>query len=234
MSFMRTLATLAIGFAAARGVDRYRRMGGMPGVKEAVKKAAEPGGMVDDLGAMAERMGLPGGAQAVRDMARRAGAAAETSLTAAEAGFGNLMKVIAGAAGAASEVMGGMAATVGGPLAGEMSEANARLMIRAMVMAARADGEIDAEEKAKIMAFLGEATDEERQFVEAAMVAPVDLASFAGEVSAEMRERVYATSLLVAGGESAGERAYLDRLAAALGLDAATRARLDKARGASA
>ena len=33
MSFMRTLATVAVGFAAAKGVQKYTQMGGMAGMQ---------------------------------------------------------------------------------------------------------------------------------------------------------------------------------------------------------
>lgn len=232
MSFMKTLATLAIGFAAARGVDKYRRMGGMPGVKDALKKASEPGGAVDDLGQMAEKWGLPVGANAVRDMAKRAGTAAETGLTAAEAGFGNLIKIVAGAAGAAGQAMSGAAEALGGRPGAEMSEAEAKLLIRAMIEAAKADGTIDAEERARIMDLLVDATPEERAFVEAAMAAPADLAGLVAGVSDGMKARVYATARMVMRVDTGAEAAWLDQLAAGLGLDADMRARLDAGGGA--
>ena len=87
MSFVRTLATLAIGFAAARGYTKYKDMGGMPGVKDAMKKAGEPGGVVDQWGEQAEKMGIPGGSKTVREMYDRFGGAAEAT----EAGLGGLI-----------------------------------------------------------------------------------------------------------------------------------------------
>ena len=233
MSFIKTLATLAIGFAAARGVDRYHKMGGMPGVKDALKKASEPGGAVDDLGRAAERWGLPGGADAVRDMARRAGTAAETGLTAAEAGFGNLMRILAGAAGSAGQAMSGAAATFGGASGVEMSEANAKLLIRAMIEAAKADGTIDTEERSRIMEFLAGATPEEREFVEAALAAPADLAGLVADVSEGMKAQVYATARMTMRADNPAESAWLDQLAAGLGLDPDVRARLDAGGGAA-
>lgn len=227
MSFMKTLATLAIGFAAARGVDKYRKMGGMPGVKDALKKASEPGGAVDDLGQMAEKWGLPGGADAVRDMAKRAGTATDTALTAAEAGFGNLMRIVAGAAGSVGQVVSGTTEALGGRPGAEMSEAQAKLLIRAMIEAAKADGAIDAEERAKIMDFLTDATAEEQSFVEAAMAAPADLAGLVADVSDGMKAQVYATARMAMRADTEAESAWLDQLAAGLGLDPDLRARLD-------
>ncbi|HSG55610.1 MAG TPA: hypothetical protein VLA45_09145, partial [Paracoccaceae bacterium] len=59
MSFVKTLATLAVGFAAAKGMQKVKEMGGTAGVKEALRNAGQPGGMADDIGAMAQKMGLP-------------------------------------------------------------------------------------------------------------------------------------------------------------------------------
>ncbi|WP_347310406.1 tellurite resistance TerB family protein [Defluviimonas sp. SAOS-178_SWC] len=228
MSFVKTLATLAIGFAAARGYDKYRDAGGMTGVKEAMKKAGEPGGAVDQWGQQAEKMGLPGGAKTVREMYERFGGASE----AAEAGLGGLIASMTGAATAGGKMMGDMMEAISGASpASAMNEENAKLMIRAMIMAAKADGEIDAEERAKILDHLNDASDEEIAFVQAALDEPGDLAALATDAGTAMREQVYATSLMAIRVDTPAEEAYLAQLAAALGLDAATRARLHKAMG---
>lgn len=228
MSFVKTLATLAIGFAAARGYDKYKDAGGMPGMKEAMKKAGEPGGAVDQWGQQAEKMGLPGGAKTVREMYERFGGASE----AAEAGLGGLIASMTGAATAGGKMMGDMMEAISGASpASAMNEANAKLMIRAMIMAAKADGEIDADERAKIMDHLSDASDEEIAFVEAALDAPADVSSLANDAGAAMREQVYSTSLMAIRVDTPAEQAYLDQLATALNLDAATRARLHAAMG---
>lgn len=231
MSFVKTLATLAIGFAAARGYTKYREMGGMPGVKDAMRKAGEKGGLVDQWGEQAEKMGLPGGAKTMRAMYDRFGGAAEAT----EAGLGSLVASMTGAAAAGGRMMGGMMETISGATpASAMNEANAKLMIRAMIMAAKADGEIDAEERAKIMDHLTDASDEEIAFVEAALDASVDVGSLAQETGAAMREQIYATSLMAITLDTPAEQAYLDQLATALGLSAEARAKVHAAMGKSA
>ncbi len=228
MSFVKTLATLAIGFAAARGYDKYKEAGGMPGVKEAIKKAGEPGGAVDQWGQQAEKMGLPGGAKTVREMYERFGGASE----AAEAGLGGLIASMTGAATAGGKMMGDMMSAISGASpTSAMNEENAKLMIRAMIMAAKADGEIDADERTKILDHLTDASDEEIAFVEAALDAPSDLAGLAADAGTAMREQVYSSSLMAIRVDSPAEQAYLDQLATALGLDAATRAKLHAAMG---
>ena len=68
MSFVKTLATLAAGFAAAKGYEKFRQMGGMSGLEKQLRDSAAPGGMADQVGDMAEKMGVPGGKKAVTDM----------------------------------------------------------------------------------------------------------------------------------------------------------------------
>lgn len=228
MSFVRTLATLAIGFAAARGYTKYKDMGGMPGVKDAMKKAGEPGGVVDQWGEQAEKMGIPGGSKTVREMYDRFGGAAEAT----EAGLGGLIASMTSAAAAGGKVVGDMMEAVSGATpASAINEANAKLMIRAMIMAAKSDGEIDAEERAKIMDHLSDASDEEIAFVEAALDAPLDVSALAQETGAAMREQIYSTSLMAITVDTPAEQAYLAQLGTALGLTAEVRAKLHAAMG---
>ena len=228
MSFVKTLATLAVGFAAARGVDKYRKTGGVDGVKEAFKKAGEPGGAVEQWGAQAEKLGLPGGAKTVRQVYEQFGGASE----AAEAGLGGLISSMTSAATTGGKMMGDMMeAMTGASPASPIAEENAKLMIRAMIQAAKADGEIDAEERKKILDHLTDASDEEIAFVEAELSAPLDPAALAASTDAAMREQIYSTSLMAIRVDTQAERTYLDQLAAALGLDEPTRERLHASMG---
>ncbi len=228
MSFVKTLATLAMGFAAAKGFDKYRKMGGMEGVQDALRKSGEPGGIGDQLGQMAEKMGLPGGSEAVRDMMGKFGGAAANASEAGQAGLGNLISAMTTATAAGSKGMADMmGAMTGGTPANAMMEENARLMIRAMIQAAKADGEIDADERKKIMDHLTDASDEEIAFVEAELDAPVDVTALASATGDTMKAQVYASARMAIQVDTPQENAYLNQLATALGLDAATRARLD-------
>ena len=228
MSFVKTLATLAVGFAAAKGFDKYRKMGGMEGVQDALRKSGEPGGIGDQLGQMAEKMGLPGGADAVREMMGRFGGAAANASEAGQAGLGNLIAAMTTTAAAGSKTMADMmGAMTGGTPVNAMMEENARLMIRAMIQAAKADGEIDADERRKIMDHLSDASDEEIAFVEAELDAPVNVQGLAAATGDTMKAQVYAAARMAIRVDTPQENAYLNQLATALGLDAATRARLD-------
>ena len=99
--------------------------------------------------------------------------------------------------------------------------AQAMILIEAMVNAAKADGAIDDEERARLMAELDKAgaTPEERSWLEAEMAKPSDVESLLAKVkSPDLAAQVYAASVLVTGNDEPGERAYLGLLAARLGL----------------
>jgi uncharacterized membrane protein YebE (DUF533 family) len=228
MSFVKTLATLAIGFAAAKGFDKYKKIGGMDGVQDALRKSGEPGGIGDQLGQMAEKMGVPGGADAVRDMMGKFGTQAAQATEAGQAGLGTLISAMTATAAAGSKTMADMmGAVTGGTPANAAMEESARLMIRAMIQAAKADGTIDADERKKIMDHLTDASDEEIAFVEAELDAPLDVTGLATAAGETMKSQVYAAARMAIQVDTPEENAYLNQLATALGLDAETRARLD-------
>lgn len=106
----------------------------------------------------------------------------------------------------------------------DAQQATARLMVRAMIEAAKADGEIDADERARILGKLAEtgADDAQRAFVTAEMEKPLDLDALVRDVpNREVAVQVYAASLLAITVDTPTEQDYLRRLAEALGLDAA-------------
>lgn len=223
MSFMKTLATLAIGIAATRGYQKFRQAGGLKGMEDALRNAGAPGGMADQAAEIAKKMGVPVDSQAVKDMVTKMSAGAAQATAAGEAGLGNLMGALSGTAAAGSDmVRNAMGTLTGGKLDGA-SEDNARLMIKAMIMAAKADGAIDDDERVRIMEHLKDSTPEELAFVKAEMDAPLDITAFAAEVGASSRQQVYATSLLAVSVDTDVEKAYLRQLATALGLSDAER-----------
>jgi uncharacterized membrane protein YebE (DUF533 family) len=110
-----------------------------------------------------------------------------------------------------------------------------RLMLRAMISAAKADGQIDQAEMEKIIgkASADGVTEEEKAFVMAELRAPVDLAALAAEVrSPAQAAEVYAASLLALDVDTDAERAYLRQLGAALRLDGAAISELHRMTGA--
>jgi len=112
-----------------------------------------------------------------------------------------------------------------------------RLILRAMISAAKADGQIDQAEMEKIVgrASADGVTDEEKAFVMAEMRGPVDVAALAAEVrSPAQAAEVYAASLLAIDIDSEQEKAYLRALATALRLDEAAVSELHRMTGAPA
>ena len=116
-----------------------------------------------------------------------------------------------------------------------MLENRALLMIRAMVDAAKADGEIDAAERGRIVGRLREtgAGSDALDFLMTEMQRPLDVHALVAMVQGrEEAVQVYAASLLAIEVDTEAERAYLARLAQALGLDAGVVAEVHSALGA--
>lgn len=200
MSFVRTLATLAMGFAAAKGFTKYKDMGGMPGVKDALKNNPQAAGMAQQFEAMLGKLGGAGGT-----------------------GAGGLAGMIGSMSAAATAGVTGMLDQLTGTsVATDTAEANARLMIRAMIQAARADGTIDDAERKAIMEHLADATPEERAFVDAELQAPIDALALARETADAARSQVYSAAAMTVRTDGAAEAKFLATLAQGLGLDAAT------------
>ncbi len=96
------------------------------------------------------------------------------------------------------------------------------ILLSAMLQAAKADGQIDEDEKAAIMEHLGDASQEEMAFINQQLNAPVDPQGLANEVPNGMQQQAYAMSLLAIDLDNQNEAKYLDTFAKSLGLDANT------------
>jgi uncharacterized membrane protein YebE (DUF533 family) len=97
----------------------------------------------------------------------------------------------------------------------------ALVMIRAMLTAAKADGQIDAGEQQRILGKLNDsgATEEMRQFIQSELQKPVDVDSIVSEVdSPHMATEVYTASLFAIDVDTPGEQAYMNQLSSRLGL----------------
>lgn len=115
--------------------------------------------------------------------------------------------------------------------------ATAELIVRAMISAAKADGEVSEDEIQRIVGRIGTdgLSEEEKQFMIAELRRPLDLAALVAEVPNEMvAVEVYAASLLAIELDTPAEAAYLRQLAQALRLDGATLSRLHEITGATA
>lgn len=230
MSFMKALASVAVGFAAAKGLEKYKEMGGMAGLQDMMQGSGGGFGM-DQLGKMAEQFGLPGGASGLQDMVGKMGLGGGA---AGAMGLGGLMNAMQGAAKTGSQQTADMMETVlRGTPAGAAMEEQAKLMLRAMIQAAKSDGELDEQEKQTIIGELGDdISDEERAFVQDQLNAPIDVMGLAADSGAPLKTQIYATSLAAIRLDNAREASYLRELSTALGLSAAERDQIHTYMGA--
>ncbi|MCB9944665.1 MAG: tellurite resistance TerB family protein [Geminicoccaceae bacterium] len=111
----------------------------------------------------------------------------------------------------------------------------AELCLKAMISAAKADGQIQDDEMQRIVGKLEEGgiSEEERSFVVQEMSKPLDLQGLISEVpNTQVAAQVYAASLLAIKVDTQAEEQYLQKLANGLGLDAGTVQRLHQMVGA--
>ncbi|SFR04215.1 DUF533 domain-containing protein [Poseidonocella sedimentorum] len=258
MSLLGTLTKVAIGYAAAKGVSHLSKGDGLRGIMDQVTRTMGKTGVAGtgrgtpafggfgEAGARMQDMftGMMGGGARSSDQ----GAPADT---AGNGGLGALMGAFGSGQGGAGlagllAAAGGMVATgqartqetlsaIGAePVNAEM-EAQSGLMLRAMFQSVKADGRIDKDEQAQIMAFLGDdATEADTTFLRTQLAAPIDIESLAGDTPAHLAPQVYAASLMTIRVDTEAEQQYLRDLAEALGLDAATVAALHTQMGAPA
>lgn len=100
----------------------------------------------------------------------------------------------------------------------EQEEA-AGLLLRAMIQAARADGEVDAEEREALLSHLQDIDPEERRFVDEEMLRPADPEALARDIPEGLERQVYPVSLVAIDIGHPAEVDHLRRLARALGLN---------------
>lgn len=243
MSLMGTLAKVAIGYAAARGVDKMAGGQGLQGLFGGAQlpsgsAATQPAPGSEAIQSMMSQMtgGLGNLQNMMTEMAQKSG----VDLSALMGGMdgsgskgGLLSSMPTGGSGLAGMLaaMGGMAAMTGkgvgdmvdsmGPMASNpQTDQMAGLMLRAMIQAAKADGEIDATEQAKIMETVGDDADaDDIAFVKEVLAAPVDPAALAADTPEGLQMQVYSMSLMSIRVDTDGEAQYLDSLAQALGLN---------------
>jgi uncharacterized membrane protein YebE (DUF533 family) len=104
----------------------------------------------------------------------------------------------------------------------EAAERLSLLLVRAMISAAKADGQIDTQESQAILNQINQLQldAEDKAFLFEEYSRPLDIAALASQVSApEQAAEVYAASALILEPPSAAERIYLDSLAQALSLE---------------
>jgi uncharacterized membrane protein YebE (DUF533 family) len=245
MSLMKTLARVAIAMAVTKGAKSIMQRGGSGGRDGlggllgglAGGRSAGSGGLGGMLGGLlggGSTAGSRSGTGGLGGLLNQLGGTGRG----ARGGMGGLLAGLAGAGGLAAsrsrdaqpsrpeasfgEVLNSQFdETAQDPIPpSDDQEAMAGLMLAAMIQAARADGEIDAQERERLMAHLDQTDPAEREFVEAQMQAPVDIDALVERTPEGMGAQVYTMSLLAIDLDSQEEAHYLDRLAKAYGLDA--------------
>lgn len=240
MSLVSTLAKVAVGAMVAKGVSGALRGGGAGGgglgglLGGALGKAGGAGGLGGMLGGQQGQAGQQGGGGLAGGLGELlSGQQQGGQAGGAAGGLGGLLESLGGGAAAQQQApqqpqQGGFGDLFNNALAGQepqpdpAAEQQAEVMLRAMLMAARADGEIDAAEQEKITGNLGEIGEEEANFIRNEMANPTSLEAFIPTIPQGMEQQVYLMSLLAIDLDTQEEAQYLDKLAKALNIDQAT------------
>ncbi|RTZ95077.1 MAG: DUF533 domain-containing protein [Deltaproteobacteria bacterium] len=96
----------------------------------------------------------------------------------------------------------------------------AEIMIKAMINAAKSDGNIDEAEQENIVSRLGDISRDESDFIRREFAAPLDVRGFANSVPRGLEHQVYAISLAAIDLDKNSEAKYLGELANALRISA--------------
>lgn len=247
MGLMRTLVNVAVGVAIAKGVQamsgrsrsgsaRSSSGGGLGGMLDNVlgrgaeQAPTRQAGRGTPFGRGTDRDGLEG----MLDGVLRGGSGARSTArnprkTAPKGGLDDL--IIGGSRGASGggfgDLLGGLAGGAIGAATGPRTLAEPRereetleagILLRCMVQAAKCDGDLDADEKAKLMEAMGDATQAEIEFVNAELSAEVDVDDLVRQIPNGMEEKAYLMSLMAINLDQQNEAEYLHRLATALEL----------------
>ncbi|MFK7859514.1 MAG: DUF533 domain-containing protein [Granulosicoccus sp.] len=231
MSLVGTLGRIAVGVAMAKGVGKMMnagRSGGGGGLGGALGGALGGGGAGGGLGGLLGSVlgggGAAGSSGGLGGLGSLLGGGAAGG--GMGGGLGGLLESISGGGSAAGNAgntapsSGSLGHLLNGALQGNSipepepaQEDMAKILIRAMVNAAKSDGEIDQTEQQKIVANLGdEVSDEERQFVISEMRSPLDAQGFINSIPQGAGPQVYMMSLLGIDLDSREEAQYLDTL----------------------
>jgi uncharacterized membrane protein YebE (DUF533 family) len=107
------------------------------------------------------------------------------------------------------------------PVGTDQKEAatHAELIIKAMINAAKSDGNIDKEEQEKVIAKLGDITKEEADFVRAEFNSPLNIDSFINSIPRGMEQQIYVVSLMAMDLDTNKEAKYLGELAKGLRIE---------------
>ncbi len=253
MSLGKMAMKMAIGFAAFKGYKSFQQQGGLDGVKRMLSEGGSGSrGMSGGSGSGGSTGGRSGGSSGgIGSLLSALGGGAAGGRGTSSGLGGMLGSLGGGSTGGGSSgmggLLGGLAAMAGGSAAlgagsqeekmrhveeGPSDEATAAVMIRAIGQAVRADGQIDAEERAVIDDMMDESeTAENRAALDAALSEPVNPEKLARDVPRGHEAQVYAAALTAIDPDQEQERDFLKRLATALALDSPEVKRLHETAG---
>lgn len=249
MSLIKTLTKVAIGIAVAKGVQAITQSRSTTTVRQTTSPRKAGTGRAytgqDDLGGIMDEILGPGRGTAkasrtttsqprgLDDLFRET---RQTTRTRQAAPSGGIEDLVSGRAGS-----GGLGDLLGAVLGGSVAagratgaepaprhidaeareQAEAAVLLRCMIQAVKADGALDAAEKAKLMEAVGDATAAEIAFVNRELAGPVDLQGLLNDIPRGLEEKAYTVSLLAIDLDQRAEAEYLHELATALGLEPA-------------
>ena len=251
MSLMNTVTKMALGFAMAKGMDAVKKngglgslVGGLTGGDTAPKQSSGMGGLSDIMGQLGgETQASSTGAQpSTGGLGALLGKLGGSAPAAPGGGLGDLLGQLTGG-GAAAGGLGGLGALLGG-LAGARGGAAgggleallnqdnpaeepdeddvAKLMLRAMTQAARADGDIDPNEKKNLIELLRSGDPANVEIVQDILSQPVSAEALAADTPRGLETQVYSMSVNAISPDNQAEAKYLHALAEGLGIKPAT------------
>ena len=218
MSILSTLAKVAVGVAVAKCVSTMASGAGRPsgrsvGSGSIFGDLLSPDGSTQGSGGLGQILSGSGGTQG------GLGGLLE-SLSQASQSRGDA-PVAAPSGGSLGDMLNQSLDHFGEPLTAPepAQEETAKILLRAMLQAAKSDGRIDAEEKTELLGRLGDISSDEMAFVNDQLAAPVDVAALAADVPRGMGGQVYMISLLAIDLDEKAEAQYLHELAQALAIE---------------
>jgi Protein of unknown function (DUF533) len=242
MGLMRTLVNVAVGVAIAKGMQAMTGRGRSSGnVGGSTGSGGGLGGAIGDMlgGGRTAGRGTPYGRGATSQngledmMGGILGQGRNTTRAPrANAPRGGLDDLLQGATSGRSSGGGGLGDLLGGMMGGTIGAATsprtlpepreetleAAVLLRCMIQAAKCDGDLDADEKKKLMEAMGDADKAEIAFVNSELGTPVDIDALVRQIPNGMEEKAYLVSLMAINLDQQGEAEYLDKLATALEL----------------
>ncbi|WP_436399438.1 DUF533 domain-containing protein [Roseobacter sp. S98] len=229
---MKTVTKMAIGFAVAKGMEAVSRKGGIGAVMEdltgqggggGAAQAGSMGGLGDLLGQLGGAGGPGGAGGGLGGLLGQLSGSGAGASAGGLGGLGGLLGGLAAARGGTAPGGGGLEALINqdNPAEEPDEEDVARLMLRAMTQAARADGDIDADEKAKLLQALRDGDPSDVAVIQDMLEQPVDAAQLAADTPRGLETQVYTIALNAIDPDNQAEAQYLHALAQGMGLQPA-------------